>query len=444
MRQPEIAALRKVHHRNVLRLHKLLLIGGAGGADASVLLVSELLDADLFESLEAMHLRARHPGPEHVRWLGRELLSGLAAIHGSGVLHRDLKPENVMIAGAGAPGGAAAKLVDFGQAKDTRIGRARRGDWTAYTGTRWYRAPELLLGAARYTAAVDVWSCALVLAEALTGRPVMPGTSPGDQLFKIAATLGPPQAAWPQSAGIAAAAGVSLPSSAGRGAGVRSLLPPGTPSPLVEALESMLRWDPASRPTAAECLALPFFASGPCEPLEPGKPPAKAADRAGDALRRRAASDEQARLVALAAKAAKAGPRGGAAAGTAAAAAADSDTDDDFADDAAPADAAPVPTAPRTFRAPGAAAAATTSRRPSGPRSLGLSAPAGAAAGAAPARQGRAGEASSGLGSTLSSILGGPAARPAAPAAAPAPSAAPPAEPEEPDEDFDDYVPSFG
>ena len=41
--------------------------------------------------------------------------------------------------------------------------------------TIWYRAPELLLGAQHYTAAVDVWAAGCIFAELLTLRPLFPG-----------------------------------------------------------------------------------------------------------------------------------------------------------------------------------------------------------------------------------------------------------------------------
>ena len=41
--------------------------------------------------------------------------------------------------------------------------------------TIWYRAPELLLGAQHYTAAVDMWATGCIFAELLTLRPLFPG-----------------------------------------------------------------------------------------------------------------------------------------------------------------------------------------------------------------------------------------------------------------------------
>lgn len=56
--------------------------------------------------------------------------------------------------------------------------------------TRWYRAPELLVGDTQYGPPVDIWAIACVFAELLTSRPLWPGGSDVDQLYLISHTLG--------------------------------------------------------------------------------------------------------------------------------------------------------------------------------------------------------------------------------------------------------------
>ena len=48
---------------------------------------------------------------------------------------------------------------------------------TEYVATRWYRAPEILLGSSCYTKEVDMWSLGCILGEILLGKPLFPGTS---------------------------------------------------------------------------------------------------------------------------------------------------------------------------------------------------------------------------------------------------------------------------
>ena len=51
--------------------------------------------------------------------------------------------------------------------------------------TLWYRSPELLLGSQYYSTPVDIWSIGCIFAEMITKRPLFPGDSEIDQLFRI-------------------------------------------------------------------------------------------------------------------------------------------------------------------------------------------------------------------------------------------------------------------
>lgn len=47
---------------------------------------------------------------------------------------------------------------------------------TEYVATRWYRAPEILLGSPFYTTAVDMWSVGCILGEIILGKALFAGT----------------------------------------------------------------------------------------------------------------------------------------------------------------------------------------------------------------------------------------------------------------------------
>lgn len=61
---------------------------------------------------------------------------------------------------------------------------------TDYVSTRWYRSPELLVGDAVYSKAVDIWSIGCIFAEIYNGMPLFPGESDIDTLHHILKAMG--------------------------------------------------------------------------------------------------------------------------------------------------------------------------------------------------------------------------------------------------------------
>ena len=74
--------------------------------------------------------------------------------------------------------------------KKTFISAGPSDEYTDYVATRWYRAPELLVGDTQYGPAVDVWAIGCVFAELISGQALWPGKSDVDQLYRIKKTLG--------------------------------------------------------------------------------------------------------------------------------------------------------------------------------------------------------------------------------------------------------------
>lgn len=65
--------------------------------------------------------------------------------------------------------------------------------------TRWFRPPELLMGATNYDGAVDMWGVGCVFGEILKRRAILPGTSDMEQLNLIWQLCGTPNDDnWPE------------------------------------------------------------------------------------------------------------------------------------------------------------------------------------------------------------------------------------------------------
>ena len=91
------------------------------------------------------------------------VLDALQAAHAAGIVHRDLKPSNILVDGAGR-----ARVMDFGIAVHVKDAANNQ----KVVGTPGYMSPEAAHGAAP-APTMDVFSAALVLAEVLTGKPVI-------------------------------------------------------------------------------------------------------------------------------------------------------------------------------------------------------------------------------------------------------------------------------
>ena len=67
-----------------------------------------------------------------------------------------------------------------------------------YVATRWYRAPEILLGSQKYSCPIDIWSLGTIFAEMINKKPLFQGDSEIDQLFRIFRVLTTPtEETWP-------------------------------------------------------------------------------------------------------------------------------------------------------------------------------------------------------------------------------------------------------
>lgn len=151
--------------------------------DRHLYLVFNLMDVDLHKALRNSELSSLHQ-----EFITFQLLQALKYIHSAGVIHRDVKPSNILLNST-----CDVKLADFGWARTSPV-LDNEGMMTDYCATRWYRAPEMLLGARYYGIPVDMWSLGCTVCEMKARKPLFPGTSTIQMLEMITDSLGKPLA----------------------------------------------------------------------------------------------------------------------------------------------------------------------------------------------------------------------------------------------------------
>jgi serine/threonine-protein kinase PRP4 len=129
-------------------------------------LVFESLSMNLREVIKkygkdiGLHIKA-------VRSYGQQLFLALRLLKKCNILHADIKPDNILV----NESKMTLKLCDFGSAS-----LSTENEITPYLVSRFYRAPEIILGL-DYDFAIDMWSVAVTLFELSTGRIMFPGKS---------------------------------------------------------------------------------------------------------------------------------------------------------------------------------------------------------------------------------------------------------------------------
>ncbi|KAH0905122.1 hypothetical protein HID58_044625 [Brassica napus] len=174
----EILILRRLDHPNVIKLEGLV----TSRMSNSLYLVFRYMHHDLAGLAASPDITFTE---QQVKCYMKQLLSGLEHCHNRGVLHRDIKGSNLLI-----DDGGVLRIGDFGLA--TFYDSTKRQRMTNRVVTLWYRAPELLHGVEEYNVGIDLWSAGCILAELLSGRPIMPGRNEVEQLHRIYKLCGSP------------------------------------------------------------------------------------------------------------------------------------------------------------------------------------------------------------------------------------------------------------
>ncbi|GAA6061605.1 hypothetical protein JCM10212_000913 [Sporobolomyces blumeae] len=115
-----------------------------------------------------------------VRAYASQMFLALALMKKCDLMHADLKPDNILV----NESKSTLKVCDLGSASDVS-----ENDITPYLVSRFYRAPEIILGLP-YDCSLDVWSIGCTLYELYTGKILFPGRTNNHMLLLMMETKG--------------------------------------------------------------------------------------------------------------------------------------------------------------------------------------------------------------------------------------------------------------
>jgi cyclin-dependent kinase-like len=169
----ELKVLKKLRHENIVQLKESFRRKG------KLYLVFEYVDRNLLEILET---QPNGFDQQLVKKFIYQLCKSIIYIHSIDMIHRDIKPENILVTND-----LQVKVCDFGF---TRSLPQKGGILTDYVATRWYRAPELLLGCTNYGKEIDFWAVGCIMGEITDGKAMFPSENELEQLYMIQKLFG--------------------------------------------------------------------------------------------------------------------------------------------------------------------------------------------------------------------------------------------------------------
>ncbi|KAF8067735.1 kinase-like domain-containing protein [Lyophyllum atratum] len=262
----EIKILKALRHSCIVNILDMFVVRSTSKDPLSVYMVFPYMDHDLAGLLENDRVKLQ---PSHIKLYMKQLLEGTEYMHHNHILHRDMKAANLLISNTGS-----LQIADFGLARafDVNVtrnsidGRVKERKYTNCVVTRWYRPPELLMGARQYGGEVDMWGIGCVLGEMFSRRPILPGNSDLDQLEKIWQLCGSPnQHSWPHYDALPGCEGVKRFQTHSRR--IRQTYE-SVGSETCDLLDKLLTCNPRERITASQALNHDYFWTDPL-PADP-------------------------------------------------------------------------------------------------------------------------------------------------------------------------------
>ena len=231
-------------HENIINLLNVL----KSSNDRDIYVVTDFMESDLHAVIKANILE-----PIHKQYIVYQILRGLKYMHSGKLVHRDCKPSNVLL-----NADCGVKLCDFGLARSVNHSSETSNPiMTDYVATRWYRSPEILLGASQYSFGVDVWAVGCILGELILGKPLFPGSSTINQLDKVIELIGFPTSEDIESIESPFARTMLESLHRSRVKNFKELMP-NCPTDALDLIKKCLQFNPKKRITVQEALEHPY------------------------------------------------------------------------------------------------------------------------------------------------------------------------------------------
>ena len=160
----EATIMSTVDHPNIVRFYTSFLEN-----DSLYILMEHAQKGDLYKMLREQRSKKKYLSEKDLWDYAYQICKGVAHLHANNIMHRDIKPLNLLV----DPTCHILKICDFGSSKKYQNDE----NSVTYMTSRYYRAPELMMGNKKYTKSIDIWSAGCVIAELVLGQPIFYGNN---------------------------------------------------------------------------------------------------------------------------------------------------------------------------------------------------------------------------------------------------------------------------